>query len=424
MRRATTAVGAILGAGLASLTACGDGKTSAEPARDPRSTLPGVPGVPPLPATVAALRGSIDMRTGALSFEDVTPSLIQAPAGGASRAVYGDQNVSVKLYNSTVVIDSTTTPGTKVWTGNVGLRNLLTHAIGDEQGGAIAPDTMGVFVFFNTTPTITGTSGTCTGCAVTIVRADGTGNFSGTGQRYFWWRDRVAAGDTTKVRKLWSFSAPSAVTAFSFTVLVNAAWPAPNETRWKVVLNNDSLPATQEEPRWQIDSALAGNSATASGGILTITTVNSGGMYRFFRRDSIAATGSAYIEARMQSTSANRNRPEARITIDDGVRYMSLGIAKDMIGFSDTSATFVTGTTATLTGTATTYNTYQLRKYGSDSVVILANGARMVSRSYALMPLTAYLAGESRFQFGNRSITSVSGGLWDYVVYEIGSPIP
>ena len=88
---------------------------------------------------------------------------------GVSRAVYSDQNVLVRLYNTPVAIDSTSVPGTKTWTGMVGLRNLTTHLIGDEQVGA-APDTMGVFVFFNTTPTITATSAPCPGFTVTINR--------------------------------------------------------------------------------------------------------------------------------------------------------------------------------------------------------------------------------------------------------------
>jgi hypothetical protein len=239
---AAAVIGLTLAAGMA-LGACADRGSSTQPLGVAVGPSPA-----PLPI-VGALRGTIDLTTGALQFENAA---LPAVSAGVSRAVYGDQNVLVRLYNTAVAVDSTTTPGTKTWTGNFGLRNLTNHVIGDEQAGT-APDTMGVFVFFNTTPTITGTSAPCTGCTVTINRADGTGNFTAAGQLYFWWRDRVAANDTTKTRKLWSFSAPSAVRSFSFTVLVSAAWPPPDETRWKVVLNNDSLPDTQEEPRWRLE---------------------------------------------------------------------------------------------------------------------------------------------------------------------------
>ena len=363
------------------------------------------------------MRGTIDMTTGALTFESARSEL-SPPLRAMNRAVYGDQNVLVRLYNTQVTIDSVSVPGTKTWSGNVGLQNLTTHAIGDEQAG-VAPDTMGVFVFFNTTPTVTAPL-PCTGCSVTIGRFDGTGNFTAPGQRYFWWRDRVAANDTTKVRKLWSFSAPSQVTAFSFTVLVSAAWPPPDETRWKVTLNNDSLPDTQEEPPWHTEQS-GSATYTASAGSLTVNA-SSNGALRFYRRDSVRTTDAAYIEARMQSSSANPNRPEARIAIDDGVKYAGLGIARGSVWFVDSSATFLSGTPVSV-NTTSGYNVYQLRKYGADSVAFFVNGTWRGAMLYALLP-TGSLLTAPRFVFGNRGIAGASGGSWDYVLYEIGSPIP
>jgi hypothetical protein len=399
-------------ANVTTLGSCIERETSAEPSRALS------PPPPASPQILAALRGRIDLTTGVLEFENAAAEL-PAAAIGVSRAVYGDQNVLVKLYNTPVSIDSTSVPGTKTWTGNVGLQNLTTHVIGDEQAGA-APDTMGVFVFFNTTPTVTAPS-PCPGCSVTINRYDGTGNFTAPGQLYFWWRDRVAANDTTKARLLWSFSAPAQVTGFSFTVLVSAAWPPPAEARWKVTLNNDSLPDTQEEPRWHIEQSGSSNTYTASGGSLTINA-SSNGALRFYRRDSVAATGSGYIEARMQSSSANQNRPEARIAIDDGDKYVGLGIARGTVWFVDTSATFLAGTPVSVNTTAG-YNTYQLRKYGADSAAFFVNGTWRGAILYALLPAGSLVTGP-RFIFGNRGIVGASGGSWDYVLYEIGTPFP
>lgn len=405
--------------GASALAGCSDHRTSAEPVNG-RPTTPSTPSVPSAPtSTFAIVHGTVDA-SGQLRFDDAT-TVSPSTTSSASRAVYGDQNVSVKLSNTTVSIDSVTTPGTKVWSANVSLRNLLTHAIGDEQAG-VSPDTMGVFVFFNTTPTITSTSATCSGCAVTITRADGTGNFTAANQQYFWWRDRVAAGATTAVAKTWSFSAPSAVTGFSFTVLVSAAWPPPDETRWKVTLNNDSLPTTQEEPPWHADSTGTGNTFTASGGVLTITT-RSGTALRFYRRDSVTTLANAYIETRMQSSSANANRPENRIVIDDGVRFIALGIAKGSAWFSDSTSTFLAGTPAAVNAT-TGFNVYQLRKYAADSAVFYINGVRGGQIAYTALPVSEYLLTAPRLFFGNRGLAGASGGMWDYVVYEIGTPFP
>ena len=395
----------------AGVLACGDRAPGSEPVA--RS-------LPPAPLSGGTvLRGSVDMRTGSLTFEATGSAL---PASSASRAVFGDQGVLVRLYNTPVAIDSTTTPGTKTWTGNVGLRNLMSHAIGDEQAGAAPPDTMGVFVFFASNPTVTAPS-PCTGCSVTVNRFDGTGTFTAAGQRYSFWAERVAAGDTTRTRRLWSFSAPSQVTAFSFDVLVSAAWPPPDEARWKVNLNGDSLPDTQEEPRWRIEQSGNGNSYSATGGILTINAGNNNAVLRFYRRDSVASAGSAYLETRMQLSSANANRPEGRIVIDDGVRFVALGIARGSVWFTNSTANFLAGTPFSI-NTTSGFNVYQLRKYGADSVVFYVNGTRGGAMTYASFPTTAYAGTAPLFMFGNRGITGASSGAWDYVIYESGVPLP
>jgi hypothetical protein len=357
------------------------------------------------------------MRSGALLFEPVSTT---SGTSGISRAMYGNQGVDVRIYNTPVAIDSTTTPGTKTWTGNVGILNLLTHSIGDEQATAAPPDTMGIFVFFTATPTVTAPV-PCAGCTVTINTFDGTGSFTTAGQQYFWWNERLAGGDTTRTRKLWSFSAPSQVTAFSFTVLVGASWPPPDESRWKVTLNGDSLPTTQEEPRWRLEQ-VGGGSFTATGGLLTVTAA-SNGTRRFFRRDSVASTGSAYIEARVQIGSGNPNRPESRMVIDDGVRFVAIGVARNNVWFTDANGSYLTGTPFPIAADGG-QNIYQLRKYGADSAVFFVNGTRRGARAYTAFPVTAYPGVAPLFQFGNESLAGAASGVWDYVVYESGVPLP
>jgi hypothetical protein len=368
------------------------------------------------------LRGTVDMTTGTLEFEDVTPGASGATSG-ATRAIYGDQNVLVKLYNTTVVVN--TVAGTKTWTGNVGLRNLTAHEIGDEQA-LVAPDTMGVFVFFTAEPTVTAPV-PCPGCTVTITRYDGTGNFSATGQKYFWWRDRVAANDTTKTRKVWSFSAPSTVTAFSFTVMVSAAWPTPSETRWKVVLNNDSLPDTQEEPPWIRVPFGPASTATASGGALTIATAANLGELDFYRRDSVRTTTSAYIEARLRTVGGIMARPAQLIAFDDGIKSVGLGVSNGQVWFADSSHTFLAG--APIAITTTTMTTYQLRKYGADSVVFWYGTVTPSTRggkfTYASLPGTAVPTIAPFEVFGQRAMSAAGvSSVWEYVLYEIGSPFP
>lgn len=391
--------------------ACADGTPGTAPSGRTPTAAPPVAG---------ALRGTVDLSTGVLTFEQIPARNGAAGVStGPNLAIYGDQGVTAQLYNTAVAVDSVTAPGMKRWSGDVGIRNLLTHAIGDEQAGLSSADTMGIHVFFVTEPVVVEPL-PCAGCAVTIRNAHGTGTFDAPNRTYFFWPERVSAGDTTRTRKRWEFEAPSQVRRFSFDVLVSAAWPPPTETRWKVQLNNDSLPDTQEEPRWRSDVVGTNNTYSASGGILTLQTAHRG-VVRFYRRDSVGAAGSAYVEARLISSSANANRPETRIVIDDGARFIGLGIARTSAWFTDSSATFLPGTQYPVAATAA-YRVYQLRKYGADSAVFYVDGTRGGALPYASFPLDAGVI--PRIVFGNRGITGSSGSSWDYVIYELGVPVP
>ena len=87
---------------------CGDRVPSSEP----RVIAPPT-GRVPLGIGTAAFRGTVDMRSGALTFEPVSAT---SGTSGISRAIYGNQGVDVRIYTTPVTIDSTTSPCTKTCT--------------------------------------------------------------------------------------------------------------------------------------------------------------------------------------------------------------------------------------------------------------------------------------------------------------------
>src|SRR5690606_39244944 len=123
-------------------------------------------------------------------------------------------------------------------------------------------DTLGVYVVLVADPMVTSTSGPCSGssCAIRVdSTTDGVGSFTAPNQKYYYWRERLAArqpvagADTTSVRKRWVFTGPASITGFRFSLMVNAAWPPPHDASWNVFYDaaSDSLPDTQAEPRWK-----------------------------------------------------------------------------------------------------------------------------------------------------------------------------
>ena len=125
----------------------------------------------------------------------------------------------------------------------------------------------------------------------------------------------------------------------------------------------------------------------------------------------------------MQVATGNPNRPESRIAIDDGVRFVALGVARNSVWFTDATGNYLTGTPFAFTADGG-QNTYQLRKYGADSAVFFVNGIRRGARPYTAFPVTAYAGVAPLFQFGSESLAGAATGIWDYVVYESGVPLP
>lgn len=406
------------------LTACADGAPGTAPRADE----------PPAPAAVVTgLRATVDVAAGTLTFEPTatTRASWDSRSGIRPAGIYGDQGVTVRLYNSPVTVASSATPGKETYTAGVGLRNLLAFPIGDEQAGATPVDTMGIYVFITSGPTVTATSSPCSpACTVTAQNSHGTLAFTGAGQPYWHWNERVGAAggnDTTLSRRSWVFEADTQVTAFRFDVLLSAAWATPNETRWKIDFQGDSVPDATAEPRWRRSTAGTAGTIlldTPSAGILTMT-VPAAARLAFYQGDSLGTTTNAHIEARFRTNIATV-APEISFGIDDDVRFIGVGISGTQVGF-------LTGTFAFLgtpvLATTTLFHTYQIRKFAADSVQLWMDGARIDSRPYTAFSTS--IAGLSHvFFFGGAgtgfpplSATGNSSS-WDYVIYEIGATEP
>ena len=374
------------------------------------------------------MRGTVNVAAGTLTFEPVGGS---APSPEFSSRiltqVYGDQGITVRLYSTAVTVVNPSSPGKKTYSGAVGLRNLLSYPIGDEQGGASPIDTMGIFVIFPTAPFVASPS-PCAGCTVRLVNPDGVGAFDAPNEQYFFWNDRVqAAGsgsDTTLTRRTWIFEASTGVANFSFDVLVSAAWPQPYESVWRVAYDGDSLPDTQSEPRWR--RIFGGNSTTASasGGALDIRTGAAGSYLTYLRLDSLAPATSAFMEGRFRlNSSSSANLPYSGLMIDDNVRTIGVGVSRTSVGFINGALTgFLAGGTVAMTTSA--YRTYQLRKFSADSAQIWVGGSRVLSRSYAQFDASTQASFPSFFAFGSIAQQNANSATYDYVNYVLGQATP
>lgn len=420
----TSRASSLLIAGLAVFaTACGDATAPAPTIATPAPAPVSLP-------SVARMRGTVDVASGTLTFESVGGGATSSLAGmsGDIRAqVYGNQGVTVRLYSSPVTVVNPSRPGKKTFSGAVGLRNLLPHAIGDEQSTPTPLDTLGIFVVFTRAPSVTSPS-PCAGCTVTLINADGVAAFDAPNEQYFFWRDRVGAAgsrsDTTRNRRTFTFEASAGVTNFSFEVLVSAAWPQPNETVWRVLFDGDSLPDTQSEPAWRRLSTGGGTSASASAGALTITTPSTGTFLTFVRQDSVSPAQGAYMEGRFRlNASAPANLPYTGMMIDDDTRAIGVGLSGTSVGFINGALNgFLPGGTAAMSTSA--YRTYQLRKFGADSVQLWVDGSRVLSRPYTQFDASRQGGLKSFVAFGSLAQQGANSATYDYVSYVLGQPTP
>lgn len=414
-------IGSLMAVAVVAIAACADRTETTAPVTSPPIETP---------ANVTPLRGTVDVIAGTLHFDAVRSS-DRSRAGGPSAAIYGDQGVTVRIYNSPVSV-TPGSPGKKQYTADVGVRNLLAHPIGDEQGGDPGHNN-GIFVFITSGPTVTATSSPCSpACTVSAVNHHGTFAFTTLGQRYWFWPEQLKAagqlGDTTAMRQTWTFEADTQVTAFQFEVLVSAHWPFPNDVRWKITYTGDSLPNEDAEPRWFRRSIGGGTTQTntPSASMITLTTP-AGGDLIYLRTDSLDTNSDAYIEATFAVNTATLTDPEISFGIDDGTKFIAVGASGSQAGFmtGEGSLTFQSGAVAL---TTTSFHTYQLRKYAADSAVLYIDGARQIHTLYSALP--ARLTGSAHgFYFGPLGTglgSSVSGNssTWDRVIYEMGVPQP
>jgi hypothetical protein len=338
----------------------------------------------------------------------------------------------VRIYNAPVTITNPSSPGKKTFSAPVGVRNLLAFPIGDEQAGATPTDTMGIYVFVSSGPTVTGTSSSCSPtCTVTVLNEHGMLAFTAANQPYWHWNERLGAAgggnDTTRVRGTWTFEADTQVTAFQFEVLVSAAWANPNETRWKMSYDGDSIPDLNAEPPWRRNAMGAAGTFTLNNPAPGIITMNAaaGARLAFLQNDSLASNTSAWIEARFR-TIAVTTQPEVSFGLDDDTRFIGVGVTNTQVGFLTGTFVFL-GTPVTTTPTV--FHTYQIRKFGADSVQLWLDGTRIATQPYTAFS-TSIAQLQYFFYFGGVGTgfppvsASSNSSSWDYVVYEIGSPTP
>ena len=398
-----------------------------------RVTAPVIPTVTEPSLELGEMRATVDVVAGTMTFEPITAR--RSGADVISAAIYGDQGVTVRIFNSPVVTAvSPTNPAKKTYTANVGIRNLLAYPIGDEQSASAPTDTIGLDVFMGSGPTVVGTSSPCApACTVTVRNADGARAFNAPSQQYWHYHDRLGAAgsgtDTTRLRKVWSFEADSQVTTFSFSVVVNAPWPAPYESRWKVDYPADSAPDSPAAAKWHQVVATAGSTiafGSPAVGMMTVTTVRKE-TAAYARYDSLASATSAYMEVRMRRNDASPKPEEVVFGLADDAKFIAIGVTGTRVGFL-TSAYAFSGTSYTVT--TSSFHTYQIRKFGADSVQLLVDGARIGSRVYSALPNTAAGAGSAFFFGGPGAVfagpknVAEQSSTWDYVTYEIGVSTP
>jgi hypothetical protein len=355
------------------------------------------PVAPPAPTpsnTAGMLRGTV-REDGTVVLESLDPS-IQA-GDNVSGAIYGNQNVTAKVTTSNFHV--TTSGNTKTWTFTLAVHNLLNYPVGAIDGSATPYDTVGVFVFFPTAPSVVSPANS--GATVNVLNTQGTASFSGINQKYYWYHDRLAAkglaGDSTKNNPLWTFTASSSVTSFRFSVLLSAPWPRgmqAQDTSWAVAYSPsaDSLPDVNASPRWKrIGVGYGGSYGTSSQGLSMSLDHSSHGtdddMF-FFRSDNLNRTEKAYVQANVKLTAGGSN-PVFILALADSVKFVGLGIGNGKIGmatFNSSTLQWQWSAGGTVVQNTTLAHTYRVGKFGADSVTVYVDGVAKFTTANSLLP--------------------------------------
>jgi hypothetical protein len=131
------------------------------------------------------------------------------------------------------------------------------------------------------------------------------------------------------------------------------------------------------------------------------------------------------MEARVRLNTAPA-KPEISFGFYDGTRFIGVGLNGTRVGFVDPG---FNGTGLSVASPTTTFQTYRLRKFAADSVQLLVNNIRVLSRPYSAFTIV-YPITYSVFEFGNpgpanqQRSQAGNSSTWDYVVYEIGATQP
>lgn len=339
------------------------------------------------------LRGTV-REDGTVVLESLDPS-IQVGDSNISGAIYGNQNVTAKVTISAFNLNNS--GGTKTWTFKLAVHNLLPYEVGAIDTAAAPYDTVGMFVFFPSAPTVVSPS-PCGGCTITTLNTQGVGSFTAPNQPYYWYHDRLAAaglpGDSTTNNPTWTFRAPSTVNSFRFFVILSSPWPRglqAQDTTWSVLYNpaSDSLPVNAS-PRWK-PIGLNGNGSYGFGS--SGLTMSVGHKHQddefFFRSDNLNRSENAYIESRLTLSNASGSNPVVILALADSVKFVGLGIGSGRIGFASFNlATFSWEWAAggTLPITTTVAHTYRVGKFGANTATVYVDGAEKFSASNLLLP--------------------------------------
>jgi hypothetical protein len=340
------------------------------------------------------LRGTV-REDGTVVLESLDPS-IRVGDSNTSGAIYGNQNVTAKVTISAFKLNDVA--GTKTWTFKLAVHNLLPYAVGAVDTAAAPFDTVGMFVFFPSAPTVVSPV-PCSGCTVSIFNTQGTGSFTAPNQLYYWYHDLLAAkgaaGDSTTNNPTWTFKAPSAVNSFRFFVILSSPWPRglqTQDTTWSVSYNpaSDSLPDVNASPRWKTIGVNENGTYSSGSTGLTINASHKHDDDQFFyRSDNLDRSENAYIESRLTLTKSGGSNPVAILALADSVKFVALGIGNGRIGF----ATFNPLTLAwqwsaggTLPMTTSVAHTYRIGKFGASVATVYVDGGELFTANNALLP--------------------------------------
>src|SRR5665647_2451155 len=347
---------------------------------------------PPSSSQYGVLRGTV-REDGTLVLESLDPS-IQA-GDNVSGAIYGNQNVTAKVTSSAFsLVDNGTT---KTWKFKLAVHNLLNYPIGSIDGAAVPWDTAGMYAFFASAPSVVAPS--ACGCAVTVAGTSGQASFTSPNQSYYWYQNRLAArgqpGDSTTNKPVWTFTAPSRVTSFRFSILLSTPWPRglqAQDTSWSVLYNpvSDSFPDTNAKPPWKTIGVNFGGTSAMSSGSLQMAVTHLVFFFNFstdqfyYRSDNLNRTENAYAEARLALTASGGTNPVAILGLADSVKFVALGIGSGKIGFATFDQSTLTWqwlAGGTLTMSTSAMHTYRVGKFGAGTATVYVDGVEKFSQT-------------------------------------------